>query len=78
MQWVVNTTLRPLNTRDRDPVPIVYEAGWASEPVWTGTENLAPKWIRSPYRPACRESLYRLSYPDSQYVMLTNIDRVIK
>jgi hypothetical protein len=23
-----------------DPVPIVYEAGWAPEPVWTGAEHL--------------------------------------
>ena len=26
----------------KDPVPIVQEAGWAPEPVWTGAENLAP------------------------------------
>ena len=25
----------------KDPVPIVQEAGWATGPVWTGTENLA-------------------------------------
>ena len=24
------------------PVPIVQEAGWATGPVWTGAENLAP------------------------------------
>ena len=24
------------------PVPIVQEAGWATAPVWTGAENLAP------------------------------------
>ena len=30
-------------TPGKDPVPIfVQEAGWASEPVWTGAENLAP------------------------------------
>jgi hypothetical protein len=27
---------------ERDPVPIVQEAGWAPGPVWTGAENLAP------------------------------------
>ena len=27
---------------EKDPVPIVQEAGWASGPVWTGAENLAP------------------------------------
>jgi len=26
----------------KDPVPIVLEAGWASQPVCTGAENLAP------------------------------------
>jgi hypothetical protein len=26
----------------KDPVPIVQEAGWASAPVWTGAEKLAP------------------------------------
>jgi hypothetical protein len=39
------------------------EAGWALGPVRTGTENLAPTGIRSPARPARRQSLYRLSYP---------------
>jgi hypothetical protein len=27
---------------EREPIPIVQEAGWASGPLWTGTENLAP------------------------------------
>ena len=46
----------------KDPVPIVQGAGWAPEPVWTGTENLALTGIRFPDRPARSESLYRLSY----------------
>ena len=50
-------------TSGKDPVPIVQEAGWASGSVWTGAENLAPTGIRSPDRPARRQSLYRLSYP---------------
>ena len=29
-------------TPRKDPVPIVQEAVWASGPVWTGAENLAP------------------------------------
>jgi len=33
---------RPHLTPRKDLVPIVQEAGWASEPVWTGAENLAP------------------------------------
>ena len=36
----------------KDSVPIVQEAGWASQPVWTGAENLALAGIRSPDRPA--------------------------
>jgi hypothetical protein len=36
-------------------IPIVQEAEWASEPVWTG--------IQSPDRPARSESLYPVLYP---------------
>jgi len=36
------------STPGKDPVPIVQEAGWASGPVRTGAENLAPTRIRSP------------------------------
>ena len=65
----VNVTPRPHLTPGKDPVPIVQEAGWASGPVWTGAENLAPAGIRSPDRPARRQSLYRLRYPaHSQYI----------
>jgi hypothetical protein len=39
-------------TSGKDPVPIVEETGWASGPVWTGAENLAPTGIRSPDLPA--------------------------
>jgi len=46
----------------KDPVPIVQEAGWSSGPLWTGEENLAPTGIRSPDRPARKQSIYRLSY----------------
>jgi hypothetical protein len=60
---VVRSTHRPHFTPGRDPVPIVEEAGWAPEPVWTGAENIAPTGIRSPDRPARSQSLYRLSYP---------------
>jgi hypothetical protein len=38
------------------------KTGWATGPVWTRAENLAPTRIRSPDRPARSESLYRLSY----------------
>ena len=47
----------------KHPVPIVQEAGWASEPVSIGAENLAPTGIRSPGPSSLRKSLYRLRYP---------------
>jgi len=59
MGWVVNATPRPLYTGE-DPVPIVQEAGWASGPVWTGVENLAPTGFRSPDTPARSESVHQL------------------
>ena len=62
MGWVVNATPWPLYSRERDPVPILQEAGWAPGPVWTGAENLAAAGIRSPDRPTHSESLYRLRY----------------
>jgi hypothetical protein len=37
-----SVTPRPHSTPEKDPVPIVQEAGWATEPVWNGAENLAP------------------------------------
>jgi hypothetical protein len=55
--WVVNATPQPLYPIDRNPVPIVQEAGWVTEPVWTGVENLTPIGIRSPDRPARNKPL---------------------
>ena len=55
--------LRPLFTPGKDPVPTVQEAEWAPGLVRTGAENLVPTGIRSPVRPACSQSLYRLRYP---------------
>jgi hypothetical protein len=40
--WVVNVTPRPLYPLERDPVPIVQEAGWAGGPVWMCTEISPP------------------------------------
>jgi hypothetical protein len=61
---VINATPRPLCPRQGNPSPIVEEAGWAPEPIWTGAENPAPTRIRSPERPTRSRSLYRLRYPD--------------
>jgi len=59
----VSLTSRPLITLRKDPVPTVQEAGWATGPVCTSAENLAPTENRSPDRPGRSQSLYRLSYP---------------
>ena len=48
-------------TSGKDPVPIVWAAGWASGTVRTD-EVSTPTGIRSPDRPARSQSLYRLSY----------------
>jgi len=35
-EWVVSSTPRPQFTPEKEPVPILQEAGWAPGPVWTG------------------------------------------
>jgi hypothetical protein len=52
-------------TPGKDPVPIVQETGWAPGPVWTGGKS-RPHRDSIPDRPARSQSLYRLSYPESQ------------
>jgi hypothetical protein len=49
-------------TPRKDSVSIVREAGWASGPVLTCAKNFPNTRIQSRYRPACRQSLYRLTY----------------
>ena len=63
MGWVVNTTPRPLYQRERDPVPIVQEAGWAPGPERRVGKSRLPTGIRSPDRLVHTESLYLLLYP---------------
>ena len=40
MWWVINTTPRPFYLKEREPVPILQEVGWAPEPLWTDAKNL--------------------------------------
>jgi len=61
MGWVVNATPRMLYPRERPG--ILWEAGWAPGPVWTGAEYVATMGIRSADRPSRSESLYRMSSP---------------
>ena len=60
---MVNATPRPLYPRERNLVPIAWEAPCAPGPVRKGAENLASKGVRSPERPDRSESLYRPRYP---------------
>jgi len=59
---VVSSTPRPHFTPEKDPVPIVQEAGWATRPVWTGGKS-RPHRDSISDRPARSQSLYQLSYP---------------
>ena len=60
--WVVSSTPRPHFTPGKDPVPILQEAGWTPWPVWTGGKTHHQRDSIQD-RPACSQSLYRLSYP---------------
>ena len=46
---------------EKDPVPILQEAGWAPGPVWTGEKSRLHRDL-IPDRPARSQSLYRLNY----------------
>ena len=59
---MVSSTPRPHFTPGKDLVPILQEAGWAPGPVWTGGKS-RPHRDSMPDRPACSQSLYRLSCP---------------
>ena len=59
-------------TSGNDLVPLLQEAAYAPGLWWTRAENLAPTGIGSPDRPACSESLYRLSYLRAGVVNVKN------
>jgi len=64
---VVNAKPRPLYPRERDPVPIVQETGWASGPVWTGAHRDSIAGPSTPWRVAI---LTELSRPTKYSVIL--------
>ena len=45
--WVVNVTLRPLYLGEREPVPVVEEAGCVPGPVLTGFDPRAVQSVAS-------------------------------
>ena len=76
-RWVVNATPRPLYPWERDPVPIVQEAGWAPGPVWTAWKN-SPHLDSIPGS-AHSESLHPLIYPGSlTYKMQVHLNQEYK
>ena len=52
--WVISNTPGRLTTGK--------ETRWATGPTWKVAENLASTEIRSPVRPICNESLYRIRH----------------
>ena len=71
--WVVSSTPRPHFTPGKDPVPILQGAGWAPGPVWTGGKS-RPHRDSIPDRPTLRQSLYRLSYPAHDTMLLLDVN----
>jgi hypothetical protein len=69
-QWSASRPGRALPPGKEPPVPIVQEAGWAPEPVWTQRlEEKSCLCRRSNQgRPVRSQSLYSLSYPGSSTV----------
>jgi hypothetical protein len=65
------------------PVRIVQEAGWAPEPVWT--QRMEEKFFalpgtepRSPGRPARSRTLYCLSYPAPNDMIILFIMKILR
>jgi len=75
-EWV-SSTPRPHFSPGKDPLPILQEAGWVPEPVWTGGIS-RPHRDSSPDRPARSQSLYRLSYRAHTYTVRYQCQNVEK
>jgi len=59
---MVSSTSQPRFTHQKEPVPIVQEAGWVRRMAWMGGKS-HPHWDSIPDHPGRSQSLYRLSYP---------------
>jgi hypothetical protein len=49
--------------QETETYPLYGGLGGPLENLWKGDENIAPTLSRSPDRPGCIESLYRLHHP---------------
>ena len=66
---VVSSTPRPHFTPGKDPVPILQEAEWAPEPVWTGGKS-HPHWDSIPDLPARSSVAIPTELPDPRYIYI--------
>jgi hypothetical protein len=62
-EWSASSQAR-ISFGKGSPVPIVQEAGWAPEPVWT-RKNLLPLPGSNLDRPVRSQTPYCLSYPET-------------
>jgi hypothetical protein len=75
-EWLESRPGRALPPGKGLPVPIVQEAGWAPEPVWTqraGKKIVLPLpgiELRLPRGPVRSQTLYLLSYPPTDHELV--------
>ena len=63
MGWGIHSHAPAASTPGKDLLPIVQEAGWAPEPVWTGGKS-RPHRNSIPYRPARSSVAIPTELPD--------------
>jgi hypothetical protein len=68
-RWAVNGMPWLLFSWEKDPVPTVQDAGWASEPIWIGTQNLASHWCSKSDYPGHSKLLYNYGIPATNCTM---------
>ena len=73
---MVNATLRPLYSQERDPVPIVLEQEGLQGQSGRLRNISSPTEMRYPDRPTRNESLYRLSYSGPPVESITRDNRI--
>ena len=70
--WVVSSTPRPHFTLEKDPVPILQVAGWATGLVWTGGKS-RPHRDSIPDRPARSSVAIATELPGQLIILYYNI-----
>jgi len=63
-RWVVNYMTLLLYAQEKIPISVLQETGWAPGLLSTGAEKSSRGGIRSLYRSARSNFLYRLSYAE--------------